>query len=144
MSKLLRRTIPGCPGSSALQFLESPVPDSYRDPRYYACNGRFAMTRITAISRPALPSRVWLALLWLAIALTVASAAHAEEHAVSDSLHRSAANAQEHAQHLGNRLQTTAHHVIDVTGRGLHRAFDATAQALEHAADKARGAFHNI
>jgi hypothetical protein len=48
-------------------------------------------------------------------------------------------------------MQATAHKVIDATGRSLHHAFDVTArgtrraaEALEHAADKAKSAFHNI
>jgi hypothetical protein len=95
-----------------------------------------------------------IAALWLLIGLTLVCAAHADERSsgsAGDSLHRSAALAQEHAEHFGNRMQATAHKVIDATGRSLHHAFDVTArgtrraaEALEHAADKAKSAFHNI
>jgi hypothetical protein len=95
-----------------------------------------------------------VAALWLLIALTLACAAHADEHSsasASDSQRRPATVAQEHAERFGNRMQATAHKVIDATGRGLHRALDATArgtrraaEALEHAADRAKTTFHNI
>jgi hypothetical protein len=131
-------------------FLESAVLDRYR-----ACDttlpGSSVMTRITALTQKPLQKRLLLSVLWLAIALLLTCAARADEHAVSASLHRSAAQAQQHAEHLGYRMQATAHRLIDATSRGLHHAFDATARgtrhaadALERAADKARSAFHSI
>jgi hypothetical protein len=112
------------------------------------------MARIANLQKTALPTRLLAAILWLAIALTLACAVHAEERAsgsASDSLHHSAALAQHRMERLGDRMQATAHKVIDATSRGLHRAFDATArgthraaQAIEHAADHAKTAFHNI
>jgi hypothetical protein len=137
-------------GSQDTKFLESAAVGSYR-----ACDTtlrrRSVMTRITALTRKPLPKRWLLAVLWLAIALLLTCAARANEHAVSASLHHSATVAQEHAEHFGNRMQATAHRVIDATSRGLHHALDATARgtrhaadALERAADKARNAFHSI
>lgn len=109
------------------------------------------MARITALTRSALPNPWFIALLWFAIALALAGATRAAEPAAGDSLHHSAALAQQHAEHFGNRMQATAHQVMDATRRGLHRAFDATArgtrraaEALAHAADRAKSAFHNI
>jgi uncharacterized protein YukE len=109
------------------------------------------MTRITALTDSALSTRWLVAVLWLLIALTLSCAVRAAEPAGGDSLHRSAAVAQEHAEHFGNRMQASAHKVIDATARSLHRAFDATArgthraaEAITHAADRAKSAFHNI
>lgn len=105
------------------------------------------MSRIAMWNKAAVPNRVRVALLWLAIALMLASAVHADEHSqgsASDSLHHSAAVAHEHMEHFGNRMRATTHRVIESTSRSLHRAYDATARAMEHAADKVRIAFHNI
>ena len=109
------------------------------------------MDRITALSRRPMPTRWLVAVLWLLIALTLSWAARAGEAAGGDSRSGSASVAQEHAEHFGNRMQATAHKVIDATGRGLHRAFDATArgthraaEAITHAADRAKTAFHYI
>ena len=112
------------------------------------------MNRTANLSRTARPNRLLMASLWLLIALALASTVHADGRAsgsASATLHHSAALAQQHAEHLGNRMQATAHRVMDATSRSLQHALEATergthraAEALERAADRARAAFHNI
>lgn len=101
------------------------------------------MNRMSLLSAPRRRHGLMVALLCLAIAVLMIGTAHAEDAAASSP-------AQRRTEQFGSRVQSGAHHVIDLTSRSLHRALDATArgtrraaQAVQHAAERAKNSFHS-
>ncbi len=102
------------------------------------------MNRMTLLITPRRNPRLMPIARVIAIAVLTVGSVRAEEAVVSRP-------AQQSAERFGEHLQSTAHHVIEVTRRGLHRALDATArgthraaQAVQHAAERAKNSFHSV